>query len=82
MCSRCEERNLRKMETFRLREGETFIKLGQLLKAAGLVENGGEAKEVIQEGMVTVNGDVETRRGRKLSSGDEASYNGSTVRID
>lgn len=76
------KRGIRKMETFRLREGETFIKLGQLLKAAGLVENGGEAKEVIQEGLVTVNGEVETRRGRKLCSGDEAFYNGSTVRID
>ena len=54
------------METIKLRETDEFIKLGQALKAAGLVESGVEAKEVIQDGMVTVNGDVETRRGRKL----------------
>ncbi|WP_264294116.1 RNA-binding S4 domain-containing protein, partial [Thomasclavelia ramosa] len=45
---------------------DEFIKLGQALKAAGLVESGVEAKEVIQDGMVTVNGEVDTRRGRKL----------------
>ena len=55
------------METIKLRETDEFIKLGQALKAAGLVESGVEAKEVIQDGMVTVNGEVDTRRGRKLS---------------
>ena len=54
------------METIKLRETDEFIKLGQALKAAGLVESGVEAKEVIQDGMVTVNGEVDTRRGRKL----------------
>ena len=52
------------METIKLRETDEFIKLGQALKAAGLVESGVEAKEVIQDGMVTVNGEVDTRRGR------------------
>ena len=46
------------METIKLRETDEFIKLGQALKAAGLVESGVEAKEVIQDGMVTVNGEV------------------------
>lgn len=46
------------------------ITLGQALKAADLVGSGGEAKILIQEGLVTVNGEVETRRGRKLISGD------------
>ena len=50
------------MEFFHLRAGEEFIRLGQVLKAAGFVENGGQAKEVIQDGFVSVNGEVETRR--------------------
>jgi ribosome-associated protein len=44
--------------------------LGRALKAAGLVGTGGEAKVLIQAGEVNVNGDVETRRGRKLEEGD------------
>ncbi len=44
--------------------------LGQALKAAGLVGTGGEAKVLIQAGEVSVNGDVETRRGRRLEEGD------------
>ena len=44
--------------------------LGRALKAAGLVGTGGEAKILIQAGEVSVNGDVETRRGRKLDEGD------------
>ena len=58
----------RRMETIILR-GE-YIKLGQALKAAGMVESGVEAKEVIQEGLVMVNGETDTRRGRKLYGGD------------
>ena len=50
------------MEQFKLRESDEFIKLGQVLKAAGLVENGVEAKEVIQNGLVAVNGEIDTRR--------------------
>ena len=46
------------MEQFKLRESDEFIKLGQVLKAAGLVENGVEAKEVIQNGLVAVNGEI------------------------
>ena len=56
------------MEQFKLRESDEFIKLGQVLKAAGLVENGVEAKEVIQNGLVAVNGEIDTRRGRKLKN--------------
>lgn len=69
------------MEQFQLRAGEEFIRLGQVLKAAGFVENGGEAKEVIREGMVSVNGEIETRRGRKLYKGDIASYDGREVQV-
>ncbi|MCB5457857.1 RNA-binding S4 domain-containing protein [Mediterraneibacter gnavus] len=70
------------METIKLRETDEFIKLGQALKAAGLVESGVEAKEVIQDGMVTVNGEVDTRRGRKLYSGDTASFDGQEIKIE
>ena len=60
---------------------EEFIKLGQALKAANLVENGVDAKVVIQNGEVTVNGEVDTRRGRKLYPGDIVSYNGEEITI-
>ncbi len=50
--------------------GGEIIRLGQLLKAAGLVDTGGEAKALIQGGEVKVNGQVETRRGRQLQDGD------------
>ena len=51
------------MEIIKLRD--EFIKLGQALKAAGFVESGVEAKEVISQGLVIVNGEIETRRGKK-----------------
>ncbi len=51
-------------------EEEPVITLGQALKASDLVESGGEAKVLIQAGEVLVNGEVETRRGRKLVAGD------------
>lgn len=69
------------MKQFELRAGEDFIRLGQILKAAGLTESGSEAKEVIQNGLVKVNGEVETRRGRKLHEGDTASYNGCDIMV-
>lgn len=47
-----------------------FITLGQLVKAAGIAENGGMSKAMIQDGCFLVNGQVETRRGRKLVVGD------------
>jgi len=49
---------------------DEYIKLGQALKLAGLVSSGVEAKMLIQDGLVTVNGEVDERRGRKLYSGD------------
>ena len=67
------------MEVITLKED--FIKLGQALKAAGFVENGVEAKIEITEGNVLVNGEVDTRRGRKLYDGDEVSFNGQTIKI-
>lgn len=55
---------------FKLRQGEEFIKLGQLLKACNVVSNGGEAKIRISEGEVKVNGSVEKARGKKIKLGD------------
>ena len=49
---------------------EPTIRLGQLLKLAGLAESGGEARELVREGAARVNGEVETRRGRQLHRGD------------
>ncbi len=68
------------MEKIKLRE--EFIKLGQALKAAGLVESGVEAKEVIQDGLVKVNGEIDTRRGRKLYGGDVVTFDGEEIRIE
>ena len=60
---------------------DEFIKLGQALKAAGLVDSGLDAKIVIQDGLVRVNGEVETRRGKKLYDGDVVEFDGETIRI-
>ena len=68
------------MEIIKLRE--EFIKLGQALKAAGLVESGVEAKEVIQDGLVKVNGEVDTRRGKKLYDGDIVFFDGTDIKIE
>ena len=67
------------MEEIDLRD--EFIKLGQAIKAAGLVESGVEAKIVIQDGEVKVNGVVETQRGKKLFGGEVVEYNGSSILI-
>ena len=58
-----------------------YIKLDALLKFAALVSSGGEAKTVIAEGLVSVNGEVCTMRGRKLRAGDAVGFDGETVEI-
>lgn len=68
------------MQTIKLRDDH--IKLGQALKAAGLVGSGVEAKEVITEGQVSVNGEVDTRRGRKLYAGDIVVFDGEKIKIE
>jgi len=57
------------------------IRLGQLLKLAGLAESGGDARALVEEGAVTVNGEVETRRGRQLHPGDVIALGEDAVRI-
>lgn len=67
------------MQEIKLRD--EFIKLGQALKAAGLVGSGVDAKLVIQDGLVKVNGETEVQRGKKLYDGDVITYEGETIRI-
>lgn len=57
------------------------IRLGQLLKLAGLAESGAHARELVQEGAVRVNGEVDTRRGRQLHRGEVVSVDDETVRV-
>lgn len=61
---------------------DDFIKLGQAIKLAGLVNEGVEAKFAVIEGKVKVNGEVCTMRGKKLYSGDEFSFNGKTFKVE
>jgi ribosome-associated protein len=68
----------------RVREFEVrgeMIRLGQLLKVAGIVDSGGEAKALIATGGVTVNGEPETRRGRQLHPGDVLAAGDQEVRL-
>lgn len=67
------------MEIIKLKED--YIKLGQALKAAGFVDSGVEAKFVIQDGIVLVNGNVELQRGKKLVNGDIVEFEGHQIKI-
>ena len=67
------------MEQIKL--SEEYIKLGQELKAAGLVSSGVEAKIVIQDGLVSVDGEIDTRRGKKLYGGEVIEFDGQAVKI-
>lgn len=57
------------------------IELSKLLKLAGFADSGGNAKHAIHEGLVLVNGSVETRKGKKLAAGDRVTFNGESVVI-
>jgi ribosome-associated protein len=61
--------------------GGEGIRLGQFLKFAGLLDSGGTVKEAILDGLVTVNGEVDRRRGRQLQVGDIVSFDGRRVRV-
>lgn len=61
--------------------GGEMIRLGQFLKFSGLLDSGGDAKEVVIDGYVTVNGEVDRRRGRQLHDGDLVTFEGRTVRV-
>lgn len=61
--------------------GGEMIRLGQFLKFADLIDTGGDAKEAIIDGFVTVNGEVDRRRGRQLHDGDVVSVDGRSARV-
>lgn len=67
------------MESVKIRD--EFIKLGQVLKLAGLVESGVDAKFVIQDGLVKVNGNIETQRGKKIYSGDVIEFENKQIKV-
>ncbi|MBQ8116631.1 MAG: RNA-binding S4 domain-containing protein [Lachnospiraceae bacterium] len=67
------------MDTISIKD--EFIKLGQALKLAGLVESGVDAKYAVQDGLVKVNGEVCVQRGKKLISGDVIEFEGNEVKI-
>ena len=60
---------------------DEFIKLGQALKLAGVVEDGVEAKYAIQDGLVQVNGEVDQRRGRKVYEGDVITFEDQEIKV-
>ncbi len=62
-------------------EGEEFILLQSLLKAVGFVGSGGEAKVAIASGQVLVDGELETRRGKKIRAGQKVSFAGKEVKV-
>ena len=68
------------MEIIKIRD--EYIKLGQALKLAGLVESGVDAKIEIQEGFVKVNDEVELQRGKKIYAGDVIEFDGQQVRVE
>ena len=68
------------MEIIRIKD--EYIKLGQALKLAGLVESGVDAKIEVQEGNVSVNGEVELQRGKKVYAGDVIEFDGQQVRVE
>jgi len=61
--------------------GGEVIRLGQFLKFAGILDSGGNVKEAIADGSVSVNGEVDRRRGRQLQPGDIVSFEGRRVRV-
>ena len=67
------------MEIIHLKDD--YIKLGQALKAAGLVESGVDAKFIIKDGHVKVNGQIEIQRGKKLYNGDIVEFKGNQIKI-
>ena len=68
------------MQTFEL-EGYDYIELNKLMKIMQLVGSGGEAKQFIDEGLVLVNGQVETQRRKKLRKGDVVAFEGEEVQV-
>lgn len=71
-----------KLEKLVINIKDEYIKLGQALKLSGLVDSGVDAKFVVQDGLVKVNGEIDTRRGKKLYPGDSFEYKGTVVTVE
>lgn len=71
----------KQMDTLTLLSGEEYIELYKILKVQGMISAGGEAKHVISQGLVTVNGEVETRKRKKIRAGEVVSFNGASVQV-
>lgn len=69
-------------ETFPIQIRDESIRLGQLLKLASLADDGFHAKQLIEDGLVKVNGEIETRRGAQIRNGDTVTVNGESVRVE
>ena len=69
------------MEEVSLREGDEFIKLGQLMKKVGWISSGVDAKMLILDELVQVNGEIETRRGKKIYPGDVVTFEGESIKV-
>ncbi len=69
------------MDKFSLPDDQEYIRLDSLLKRMGAFTTGGQAKLAIQNGQVTVNGEICTMRGKKLRRGDRTTYNGETFEV-
>ncbi|GGP47216.1 MULTISPECIES: RNA-binding S4 domain-containing protein [Shewanella] len=68
-------------QAFALLPGDEYVELYKVLKVQGLVNGGGDAKHVITEGQVTVNGEIDTRKRKKCVVGDVISFNGANIEI-
>ena len=69
-------------EVFPIQIRDESIRLGQLLKLASLAEDGIHAKQLIEDGLVAVNGNIETRRGAQIRNGDTVTVNGESVTVE
>lgn len=69
-------------ETFPIQIRDESIRLGQLLKLASLADDGFHAKQLIEDGLVKVNGEIETRRGAQIRNGDTVTVSGESIRVE
>ena len=69
-------------ETFPIQIRDESIRLGQLLKLASLADDGFHAKQLIEDGLVKVNGEIETRRGAQIRNGDTVTVHGESIRVE
>lgn len=69
-------------DVFPIQIRDESIRLGQLLKLASLAEDGIHAKQLIEDGLVAVNGNIETRRGAQIRNGDTVTVNGESVTVE